>query len=410
MTRRMAADQEFGSDSFLDIIANIVGILIILIVVAGVKVARQPPDTEDRNIDATVTAENDSTQTRLATVAETPELQSIPASEAVDPEPIIVQNDVAQDARQWELQIEQLQQQIDTLRLTIDHDAKQVARTEADLGKARKRLAQSVQQRTVMTERNNEVADETELVNGHLSVLSKKLVAASTLTEQVNAQLAVSTRQQKDLLDRLKEIGYETRKLNDVLRETDREESNGPRIQHRLSPVGKTVEDDEIHIRVSHGRVAWLPLEPLLERLKAQVSARRGTVMRFNRYEGLVGPIGGFRMNYLVERTSLPPLQALQYGQNAYRVSVSRWTIVPSEDFTSESIPEALRLGSRLRQILESAAPDTTVTIWIYEDDFQYFPPLREFAHRLNLRVAARPLPVGTPISGSPGGSRSTSQ
>ena len=40
--RKSSGDQEFGSDSFLDIIANIVGILIILIVVAGMKVARQP--------------------------------------------------------------------------------------------------------------------------------------------------------------------------------------------------------------------------------------------------------------------------------------------------------------------------------------------------------------------------------
>jgi hypothetical protein len=45
MSRRGTdAEQEFGSDSFLDIIANIVGILIILIVVAGVKVARQGDD------------------------------------------------------------------------------------------------------------------------------------------------------------------------------------------------------------------------------------------------------------------------------------------------------------------------------------------------------------------------------
>ena len=32
----------FGSDSFLDVVANIVGILIILIVVVGVRVARAP--------------------------------------------------------------------------------------------------------------------------------------------------------------------------------------------------------------------------------------------------------------------------------------------------------------------------------------------------------------------------------
>ena len=47
MSRRTRNDEiELGSDSFLDIIANIVGILIILIVIAGVKVSRQPLATQ----------------------------------------------------------------------------------------------------------------------------------------------------------------------------------------------------------------------------------------------------------------------------------------------------------------------------------------------------------------------------
>ncbi|MEY3459635.1 MAG: Ribonuclease, partial [Planctomycetota bacterium] len=43
MSRRtQRSDLEFGSDSFLDVVCNIVGILIILIVVVGVRVQRQP--------------------------------------------------------------------------------------------------------------------------------------------------------------------------------------------------------------------------------------------------------------------------------------------------------------------------------------------------------------------------------
>ena len=42
MSRRHHEETSFGSDSFLDVIANIVGILIILIVVAGVRVSRAP--------------------------------------------------------------------------------------------------------------------------------------------------------------------------------------------------------------------------------------------------------------------------------------------------------------------------------------------------------------------------------
>ena len=44
--RRNSDDIEFGSDSFLDIVANIVGILIILIVVAGIKAGAAPVSAE----------------------------------------------------------------------------------------------------------------------------------------------------------------------------------------------------------------------------------------------------------------------------------------------------------------------------------------------------------------------------
>ncbi|MGV2341583.1 MAG UNVERIFIED_CONTAM: hypothetical protein LVR18_48985 [Planctomycetaceae bacterium] len=50
MSRRTPRGElEFGSDSFLDVVCNIVGILIILIVVVGVRVQRQPPQQEQPN-------------------------------------------------------------------------------------------------------------------------------------------------------------------------------------------------------------------------------------------------------------------------------------------------------------------------------------------------------------------------
>src|SRR5262245_11048053 len=43
MSRRPAAhDPGFGSDSFLDVLSNLVGILIILVVIAGARVGRAP--------------------------------------------------------------------------------------------------------------------------------------------------------------------------------------------------------------------------------------------------------------------------------------------------------------------------------------------------------------------------------
>src|SRR5580658_11025412 len=46
MAREKNDEMEFGSDSFLDVVANIVGILIILIVVAGIKAGASPVSAE----------------------------------------------------------------------------------------------------------------------------------------------------------------------------------------------------------------------------------------------------------------------------------------------------------------------------------------------------------------------------
>ena len=229
-------------------------------------------------------------------------------------------------------------------------------------------------------------------------------------TNAFRSTLESLTQRQKEINDALSEVGRETLRLKEVLDKAESESASVDRIQHRLSPVGAASSDQELHFRLYKGRIAEIPLEALLERLKEQVSARRNVVMKFHRYDGSVGPVGGFHMQYTVERQAVSPLQALQYGQNAYRISVARWSILPGDTLDAETVDSALRIGSRFRQVLEAADAETVVTIWLYPQDFQYFQQLRELAHGLNLRVAARPLPEGTPIAGSPSGSRSTSQ
>ena len=137
---------------------------------------------------------------------------------------------------------------------------------------------------------------------------------------------------------------------------------------------------------------------------------RRTAVMRFNQFDGVVGPVDGYTMSYTVEKDGPSTLEALQSGDGITRLNVTRWTITPDESLVAETIEEAVRPGSRYRQRIETALPDSVVTMWVYPDSFKGFSTLREVAHGLQLRVAARPLPEGTPIVGSPSGSRSTAQ
>ncbi len=50
------------------------------------------------------------------------------------------------------------------------------------------------------------------------------------------------------------------------------------------------------------------------------------------------------------------------------------------------------------------------ITVWVYEDSFGTFAPLRKELHARGFQVAARPLPYGLPIGGSLDGSKSEAE
>jgi hypothetical protein len=51
-----------------------------------------------------------------------------------------------------------------------------------------------------------------------------------------------------------------------------------------------------------------------------------------------------------------------------------------------------------------------SITLWVYADSYPLFRKLREDLHARGFLVAARPLPDGIPIRGSPAGSLSAGQ
>jgi hypothetical protein len=67
--------------------------------------------------------------------------------------------------------------------------------------------------------------------------------------------------------------------------------------------------------------------------------------------------------------------------------------------------------NSEFRRVLAGADPKTTtVTLWTYADSFSEFGKLKKMLYELGYATAARPLPPGQPIGGSPDGSKSAAQ
>ncbi|MFM9115611.1 MAG: hypothetical protein ACKOU6_05560, partial [Planctomycetota bacterium] len=72
---------------------------------------------------------------------------------------------------------------------------------------------------------------------------------------------------------------------------------------------------------------------------------------------------------------------------------------------------QALRANSDFLARFERLDPArTTVTVWVYPDSFGYFRTFKKLLFEKGFLTAARPLPDGHPVGGSPDGSRSTAE
>jgi len=84
---------------------------------------------------------------------------------------------------------------------------------------------------------------------------------------------------------------------------------------------------------------------------------------------------------------------------------------LPVADQLGEPLDVAMQEGSMFRHALAKLRPGRhTVTIWVYPDSFEEFRKVQKELYAIGFSVAARPLSHGTPISGSPQGSKSAAQ
>lgn len=372
MSRRtLRSEHGFESDSFLDIIANIVGILIILIVMAGVRVSNAPivPQLEITSSKA------DSDPPNIAVVGSTeseqPPVPSVPGSESSPPP------------------IEPPPKPSPELVAYLDRMNKELAELDA-----RSLSAKSSLQQIAAAERQ---------ANERLQKLGASL---STEVSALDEQKREMDRLQSELDRRRGQV----QQIRFQLARAEEQRSPAKQIRHKLTPVGRTVDGTEIHFHLARNRVAFVPLEELLARLRGQIVRQKDWLTKFHSHQGSVGPVGGFTMNYVVVRQRLSVVEELRQGRGLMRIGVSEWQLIPEADQAAESAAEALRPGSAFHRALLSVDADATLTFWVYPDSYSIYQTLKQVAHEEGFTVAARPLPFGIPISGSPNGTRSSGQ
>jgi hypothetical protein len=169
------------------------------------------------------------------------------------------------------------------------------------------------------------------------------------------------------------------------------------------TPVGRTVNGEEVHFRLGEGRIAFIPIEDLFELAKSQTRRHSGSIAEMASRIESVGPVQGFALDYVIEAK-------VDQSRGQVLIRSREWVVRPAEASVGEPIATALARSSRFRAALAGVKPDTTVTLWCYPDSFAAYRQAREELHRLGIATAGRPLPDGAPIGGSAEGSKSVVQ
>ncbi len=226
-----------GQDAFLDIVANLVGILIILIVIVGAQAGAAA---------------------RLS-VAVDQDLQSL-INQAV-----IRTDRQDRDLKKLEIDNEQLETLID--------QEQALARQLTDVRHQRMVELETVRQLVQQQTRDLDQRTRQALANKtRQHQLTKELADVQATLVALESEAALT----------------QSRKTTHTTTET---------IEHYPNPIARTVFSQEVHFRLAGGKLIWVPLDELVDTMKQhwRLIAENKS---FQKTRQTVGPVGNFRLQY----------------------------------------------------------------------------------------------------------------
>lgn len=340
-----------GQDSFLDIVANIVGILILLVMVVGLRAAMSESQSE-----ADSSAENQ------AAAAARPSTE-----DALTESPITA---------------EQLD---DKVRAAL------ASRTELQT-----KIVKAVNMRKELQQRDDERVELTTFV-----------AAIEQEIEEQRQKMGEDQRRDFDLRTKLSAAEQELEQLSRERIALLSAEPEVEQVESLPTPLAATVSSAELHVRLAEGHAKLIPLDELLAAAKQNARENVWRLDTRDVAELSIGPIDGFRMRYVMRKYAFSSSR----GTGIY-VGSAGWELEPETPVLGEPIEQAVQPSSQLMSGLArlGVGKRPTVTVWTYPDSFNEFRELKRALFEAGFSVAGRPLPAGKPIGGSPRGTKSAAQ
>ncbi|AGA30332.1 hypothetical protein [Singulisphaera acidiphila] len=176
------------------------------------------------------------------------------------------------------------------------------------------------------------------------------------------------------------------------------------------NPVAKPAGGNEYHFEVRRDRVAFIDLDRLMELVKADAQLRIRLSESSRVVDSKVGPIGAFSLEYVLGRAMPNGIEELM-ERHGLNFDLRGWEIVPEHEGRGETYERTRQPISQYALTINRLSPSrATITMWVYPDGFALYRKLRDDLHERGYTVAARPLPEGMAIRGSPAGSISAGQ
>jgi len=366
MYRRRRPHREkisFSFDSFLDVVTNVIGIIIRLILVTWVGARAY-------------TSAMMLSQHKMEVETEIVSVEPLPAPKPED-----------------------------------DPASKEVAEARREIERVRAKLLKQLKDVELVNNKENQTLKDLTLVSNLQKDLDKE-------KKNVISQLDKKGQQVRLTALTLEEMKKKGEKLREEILAVEKLPTPTKSLYFR-TPVSRPVRSDEVFFECRGGKVTYIDLPAFLQEIKDSFEDRREELSNQLRSQwevkGHTSVIGAFRLEYLIERqrdfaATLSDKSGPARNTN-FSFQLSGWVVEPITENRGETLEAAMRPGSQFRQIIDGlVAKESVVTLWVYPDSFALYRPLRDFMYERDIEVAARPLPPGGPIAASRHGTVSRGQ
>ena len=331
-----------GQDSFLDIVANLVGILIILVVI----VSAQARSVSKEIVDA---------------------------------------GDLEAQFVEKKTELKKLRSQV--TKMTVDNH-----------------------------ELEKDIVEEKRLTKSLADERHAKLMLLERASQKIESETAEWDSYRKKDFDAQEKITDLKQQLTETQREVaawenrvaEMEINRVEEIEYFPTPIAKTVFTEEVHFRLSGGRISYVPLDELVDKMKAQWNVVAEELASTNQTISTVGPLNNYRLQYTLVKS-----RSAGNGNAVPRevIKFDRFVIIPTVEELGEPVNDQLLTQSQfLRQLTGRRPEKTTISIWVYPDSFGELAKLKQHLHEEGFQVASWPLEFNRPISGGPNGFKTSAQ